>query len=31
VEGAWADAVVLDGDLKLRSVFLEGECIDPNA
>ncbi len=31
VEGAWADAVVLEGDLKLREVFVEGVCLDPHA
>jgi N-acetylglucosamine-6-phosphate deacetylase len=26
--GAWADVVVLDRDLKLQSVYLEGHCIE---
>ena len=28
VAGAWADVVVLDRDLRLQQVFLEGEAID---
>ncbi len=31
VEGAWADAVVLDRDLALRGVLLEGEWLEPHA
>ncbi|GGY06143.1 N-acetylglucosamine-6-phosphate deacetylase [Massilia dura] len=28
--GAWADIVVLDRNLKLKAVYIEGECIDLN-
>lgn len=28
--GAWADIVVLDRDLKLKAVYIEGECVDLN-
>ena len=28
--GAWADIVVLNRDLKLKAVYIEGECIDLN-
>jgi N-acetylglucosamine-6-phosphate deacetylase len=31
IPGAWADAVVLDGDLALRGVLLEGAWLDPHA
>lgn len=31
VEGAWADAVVLDRDLALREVLLQGVRLDPHA
>jgi N-acetylglucosamine-6-phosphate deacetylase len=31
VEGAWTDAVVLDRDLRLRGVVLEGEWLEPDA
>ncbi len=27
--GAWADAVVLDAELQLRQVWVEGECLEP--
>jgi N-acetylglucosamine-6-phosphate deacetylase len=30
-EGAWADAVILDSDLVLRGVLLEGEWLEPHA
>ena len=30
-EGAWADAVVLDSDLALRGVLVEGEWLEPQA
>jgi N-acetylglucosamine-6-phosphate deacetylase len=31
IPGAWADAVMLDGDLALRGVLLEGAWLDPYA
>lgn len=30
-EGAWADAVVLDRDLAIRGVMVEGEWLDAHA
>ncbi|MDC7702331.1 N-acetylglucosamine-6-phosphate deacetylase [Vogesella indigofera] len=29
--GAWADIVVMDTDLQLQHVYVEGECLEPDA
>ena len=29
--GAWADIVVMDTQLQLQHVYLEGECLEPDA